>query len=114
MEVKKQKKIKEEFLSLLLSVDFLTEEQKSEWVMTVNVMNDEEINLAYSIFKEKQSQEDDLKLNLIFNAGLGEVYKSKIKEMARKFKTKSRKKEEEYLIEKEGGTESILNKLNNI
>ena len=114
MIAKKQIKIRTELLNLISSVDFLTEEQKSEWIDFVNILNEDQVKSVYDEFIQAQEQENDLKLEEIFKAGLGEEYKAKIKEISARFKTEGRKKEEEYQSKQGGGTEDILNKLDNL
>ena len=99
---------------LINSIDFLTEQQKYEWILVSDILNETEINSVYDEFIKAQEQENEVKLEAIFKAGLGEEYKEKIKEISAGFKNTARKKEEEYQSKQDGGAEDILNKLDNL
>jgi len=107
-------KTKSDLNSLLNSLDYLTPLQKAEWFKICENLNDAELQKVYASFEADQQNEDEFKLDLISKTGLGDLYKTKIKEISAKYQASARKKSEAYITQNEEKAEDILNKLNDV
>jgi len=112
MDNKKQIQINPKILTLIKSADYLTELQKNDWLKIAENLNEREQILVIDGFERLNADEDEMKLELVFKAGLGDLYKSKIKEISSKYQTVARKKSELYTSQTEEKPDDILNKLN--
>jgi len=112
MENKNQIKINPEILQLIKDADYLTEAQKNDWLKIAENLNEAEQKIVIEGFEKLNFEENEKKLEIVFKAGLGDLYKAKIKEISAKHLAIARKKSEAYTTQTEEKPEDILNKLN--
>ena len=106
--------IKTNLKNLINSLDYLTPLQKDEWSKICENSNQNQLQNIYKTFAADKDDEDNFKLSIIYKTSLGDLYKSKLKEISSKYQTNARKKSEAYTTQKEEKPEDILNKLNEV
>ena len=114
MENKNQIKTNPKILKLIKTADYLTEAQKNDWLKIAENLNEAEQKIVIGDFEKLNLEEKEKKMELVFKAGLGDLYKAKIKEISVKHLAIARKKSEAYTTQTEEKPEDILSKLNDV
>jgi hypothetical protein len=99
---------------LLQEVDFLTDEQKKQWLLTVDNMSDKDLGTFRKFLEEKIIEEREFLLKLIAKSGRREEFEGRLKILNQQFLRLTREKEEKFQNQKEESAEDILGKLKNI
>jgi hypothetical protein len=106
--------LKNDLKNLINSLDYLTVFQKEEWLKICENLNENQLVNLYNNFAADKQDEDNFKLSIIYKTSLGDLYKSKLKEISSKYQTSARKKSEAFSVQTETKADDILNKLNEI
>lgn len=112
--IKRKQRTRKQLIEFVNQSEFLSKEEKDEWLMLAEHLKQEEIDLTVNYFIQTHKEEEEFKLLQLFKNNLGDVYKAEITKISNKAKKEMTQEEEKYQQSQEEPLEDILDKLNKL
>lgn len=92
---KTKKEIKAKIIELLADADYLSDDERDNWLKMLDILSFEELREVYGHFSNSNKNKDKYVTKLIYEEGLEEEYKNELDSLSKKHIKKSEQRERE-------------------